>query len=393
MKVNKWTAALASAGVLGGVTAQAEESPVMTALASTTISGYVDVSAHWNPDRNRGAVPNFGKGEQNKSDGFNLNVVDLTISKPLDESQWAAGYTAELWLGPDAVGYNTSGGGGDIAVKQAYVELRAPLRNGLDFKVGVFDTIIGYEYANNNLNPNYTRSWGWTVEPTQHTGALMSYAFNDMISASAGIANTFGAGINARAHGSTTEPKSESDKTALGALAVTLPESTGFLEGSTIYGGIVYGFDNIDNGALSGANRVNYYAGATLNTPVDGLTFGLAWDYATASASVVGGGPGYHQNVFGLYASHQTTEKMSLHLRGEYAQGDGLFVQPDGDDGEIWSVTGTVQYDLWDNVISRLEVRYDSADGASSGPGAGPLGATWSEDEEWLIALNLIYNF
>ncbi|HAV64639.1 MAG TPA: hypothetical protein DCY13_20015 [Verrucomicrobiales bacterium] len=390
MKMNKWTAALASAGVLGGVTAQAEESPVMTALASTTISGYVDVSAHWNLDRNRGAVPNFGKGEVNKSDGFNLNVVDLTISKPLDESQWAAGYTAELWFGPDAVGYNpTAYGDGNesFAVKQAYVELRAPAGNGLDFKVGVFDTIIGYEYANNNLNPNYTRSWGWTIEPTQHTGVLMSYEFNEVLSASAGIANTFNAGINTRAHASTVEPKKESDKTVMGALSVTLPESTGFLEGSTLYVGSVYGFDAGTQG-ISGGNRVNYYAGATFNLPVDGLSLGLAWDYAGAEPSIFGGGAidGYHQNVFGVYLSHQTTEKLSLHARGEFAKGNLIYTQTDASEGEIWSAVGTIQYDLWDNVLSRLEVRYDNAE-----DGVASLG--WSKRDEVLVALNLIYNF
>ena len=39
------------------------------------------------------------------------------------------------------MGGNTS----DFAIRQAYVALRAPVGNGLDFKVGVFDSIIGYE--------------------------------------------------------------------------------------------------------------------------------------------------------------------------------------------------------------------------------------------------------
>jgi len=59
--------------------------------------------------------------------------------------------------------------------------------NGLDFKVGVFDTVIGYEVADGPYNPNYTRSYGWSIEPTQHTGVLMSYQFNDVISANAGV--------------------------------------------------------------------------------------------------------------------------------------------------------------------------------------------------------------
>jgi hypothetical protein len=30
-----------------------------------------------------------------------------------------------------------------------------------------------------------------------------------------------------------------------------------------------------------------------------------------------------------------------------------------GDDVELFGLTGTVQYDLWENVISRLEIRWD----------------------------------
>ena len=37
-----------------------------------------------------------------KADGFNLDVVQLRIDKPLDEADWAAGYRVDLWFGPDA---------------------------------------------------------------------------------------------------------------------------------------------------------------------------------------------------------------------------------------------------------------------------------------------------
>ena len=41
-----------------------------------------------------------------KQDGFNLDVVKLSIAKPQDESPWASGYQVDLLFGPDAVGYN-----------------------------------------------------------------------------------------------------------------------------------------------------------------------------------------------------------------------------------------------------------------------------------------------
>jgi hypothetical protein len=392
MKVNKWTAALASAGLIGGVTAHAEESPVMTALANTTITGYVDVGAHWNLDSQGGhsdgeggtfaySVPNYGKGEGAKTDGFNLNVVNLTIEKPLDEGQWAAGYKAELLFGPDAVGYNTSVTSigtynSDIGIKQAYVELRAPVGNGLDMKLGVFDTIIGYEVFNNGGNPNYTRSWGWSVEPTQHTGLLASYAFNDTISVSGGVANTLTAGINNRAH----YTKSEADKTAMGSIAITAPESTGFLKGSTLYAGAIYGFSS-----STFDNQANYYAGATLTTPVTGLSLGLAYDYVHQNGGGNTSGDTY-QNVFGLYASYKATEKLSIHARGEYAHGEVISLTSNFDAADIWSGTLTLQYDLWANVLTRLEFRYDNVQD-------GTYWLDLQKDDNYLIAFNAIYQF
>lgn len=381
MKVNKWTAALASAGVLSGVTAaQAEESPVMTALASTTISGFVDTSMHWNPDEQGSSfatLPIYSKFAGNKSDGFNLNVVNLTISKGLDESQWAAGYKAELWFGPDAVAYNSSINGdntSDFGVKQAYVELRTPVGTGLDLKLGVFDTVVGYEYANNNANPNYTRSWGWSVEPTQHTGLLASYAIDDSITVSGGIANTLAPRINNRAQ----PVKSEADKTAMGSIAVTAPESWGFMQGATLYGGAVYGFNGADN-------QANYYAGLTLPTGNEKISVGVAYDYVHQN----GGGNttnDSYQNVYGVYGSFQATEKFSVHVRGEYAMGEVISLSTAGDAAEIWSVTGTLQYDLWANVISRLEIRYDNVED-------GQFWFGTEEDDSWLVALNVIYSF
>src|SRR5438046_8490926 len=124
MKFNKWTLALAAGGVVSlGSIAQAEEKPmsqVLTAVSSTTLSGYVDTSAIWKfgtgnanlPGRAFDGTGSGGLGRNNNLDGFNMNVVELQLEKPLSEDQWAAGYRVQLLLSPDANGYNTSPGGG-----------------------------------------------------------------------------------------------------------------------------------------------------------------------------------------------------------------------------------------------------------------------------------------
>ena len=222
MKFNKWTLGLAAVGVVSlASVAKAEEkmSAIQSAMSSTTISGYVDTSAQWNFGTGNDHNPMYKFGGADKADGFNLNVVQLTISKPLDEGEWASGYRADLWFGPDAnvlgtpsVLHNSSGEGSsaDFAIRQAYVALRMPVGNGLDWKIGVFDTIVGYESVEDGNNPNHTRSYGHSIEPQTHTGLLASYRFNDTVSASAGIANTTGPHINARAMAKMAKPSRSS---------------------------------------------------------------------------------------------------------------------------------------------------------------------------------------
>src|SRR6266567_5805891 len=205
MKLNKWTIGLAAVGVVSMASvAKAEEKAnmVQTALSSTSLSGYVDTSAQWNFGTGNNRLPDYKFGGSSKADGFNLNVVQLRLEKPLSEEEWAAGYRVDLWAGPDANVLGTqsvlASSASDFAIRQAYVALRAPVGNGLDFKVGVFDSVVGYESVESGSNPNYTRSYGHSIEPQTHTGVLMSYRFNDLVSASVGIANTMGPIINYR---------------------------------------------------------------------------------------------------------------------------------------------------------------------------------------------------
>ncbi len=406
MKVNKWTMGLAALGLVSiPATSSAEEgkaSGILTALSSTTISGYVNTSIHWNTGTGNDNLPVYGYNNQQKADGFNLDVVKLQIEKPLDEAQWSAGYKAELLFGGDAGAYGTTldqnGDGSAAAIKQAYVALRAPVGNGLDFKVGAFDTVIGYEVFDAGNNPNYTRSYGFTLEPTTHTGVLASYQVSKAVSFSAGIGNTVGPVINEKAN----PPKAESYKTYMASVAVTAPDDWGFLSGSTLYAGLVNGYN-------TGADwdQSSYYLGATLNTPVKNLKVGAALDYLITTGYGNGSSDGDGDATsLSLYASLQATEKLSLHLRGEYAETDTTLLGGTGNlsggNSKFLALTSTLQYDLWNNVISRLEIRWDhqAGDGDMAGWGNAPttvetLGSTpaGTKQNNVLIAANIIYKF
>lgn len=397
---NKWTVALTALGLVSVASvAQAEEaaSSVLTSLSSTTLSGYVDTSAHWNLGTGNENFAPYKFNNANKADGFNLNVVQLRLEKALDESDWAAGYRFDLWAGPDANALNTQssglGSGGDLAIRQAYVALRAPVGNGLDLKMGVFDSIIGYESVEAGNNPNYTRSYGHTLEPQTHTGLLASYRFCDMFSASAGVANTTGSTINERAFNPQdigSNGRAESYKTYMGSVAVTAPESLGFLQGSTLYAGVVSGFNGSAAGTGFGLPTQSYYIGATIATPVTGLRLGAAWDLLDANTSYSGIDVNADVNTLAGYASFQATEKLSLHGRFEWVHLDSD--QPFGVHNEVYSTTGTVQYDLWANVLTRLEFRWDHMDQGEAF-GASDAGGNATRANAFLVALNVIYKF
>jgi hypothetical protein len=431
MTVNKWTAALTAAGVVSVasvVNAEEAASSVMTALSSTTLSGYVDTSAQWNFGTGNANMPPYRFGGTDKADGFNLNVVQLRIEKPLDEAEWSAGYRVDLWAGPDANTLGTqsilAGDVSDFAIRQAYVALRMPIGNGLDWKVGVFDSIIGYESVESPSDPNYTRSYGHSIEPTTHTGLLASYRFNDLISASAGIANTTDPVINSRAQmgsqgwlsgpfaplwnqlyqqwGLTPEAgsnaKAESFKSYMGSIAITAPDSMGFLAGSTLYGGLVNGFSGSVLGSGAGGNQLNYYLGATFATPVTGLRAGVAFDYLDPQDFAVEGVT-LDSRAWALagYLTFQATEKLSFHGRLEWSDSkvSALGVDDGASStahGKILGTTLTMQYDLWKNVISRLELRWDHSLSGDDMFG-GEVEGEPSLINAWMLAANIIYRF
>lgn len=421
MKMNKWTLGLAAIGLVSIPSAlQAEEklSPLRTALSSTVISGYISTSMHWNPGSAGTAggqvPPAYEFNTPAKQDGFNINVVDITIEKPLDEGTWSAGYKVELWMGPDAVGINPAttataplppGGifsstvlGGDLAIKQAYVALRIPIGNGLDLKIGTFDTIIGYEVANAGDNAHYTRSYGYSIEPKSHahSGVLASYQVNKVIGLTAGIANTHNSGLSTRPV-SPSGLVNESFKAYMGSITLTAPDSFGFAAGSALYFGVVTGQDTdpVQGAGLSPANQVSWYAGASFNTPVKGLKVGFAYDYGESPPQPLNlFTTGLNTEAVALYLSYQATKKLSLHGRGEYFRINPLIPLNvpalAGLPSEAIAFTGTIQYDLWANVLSRLEFRWDHSTAGSTGV---PKPFNAADKNAFLVAANLIYKF
>jgi hypothetical protein len=402
MKMNKWTLGLAALGLVsltpGLRAADAAPTPVpVTALSATTISGYVDTSAVWNPGTGNANPAPYAFNGPGKQDGFNLNMVDVKLAKPLEEGQWSAGYTAELMYGPDAAGV----GSVYPNIRQAYVTMRMPVGNGLDWQLGQWDNLLGYESTDSYKDPNFTRSYGYSIEPTEHVGLLASYKFCDAVSLQAGVANTITTGFNRNLSGTPVfgVPSTiESKKGIVSLLTLTAPDSWGSFKGSSLAVGFDYGPGMAYSQKTLGAHIVDkehLYVGATIMTPVTGLSLGAAWDSVNHDDLGGFGSVEGYAATFAGYVSYKVSDKATLNARAEYAYGsafDNLVAPSNAQEAKIFAVTGTFQYDLWANVISRLELRWDtSADGSPMFGGTVP-GVPTARNAV-TVAANVIYKF
>jgi hypothetical protein len=372
-------------------------------VSGTTIGGAVETSAQWKPSTGSTMATRFANTAPDHYNGFNLEYVELRLEKPLDDAQWSAGYKAEMWFGQDA-SWLPGSLGPNLAIKQAYVTLRAPVGNGLDFKIGQFDTIIGYETLSAYANPNFSRNLGNWLEPYSHTGILSSYKVTDWLGLNAGIADgqytvmnqkqpwaqvPYGfPGVPGPAAGSA--PKGNGKLTYLGSVVLTAPESFGFLQGGTLTGSIV------DGGQTFLPNSMNYYVGLTIPTPIKEVTLGASYDYVTSSYAA----NSYAQSVAG-YISWQITEKLKFNTRVEYANAGrtpgGVWILPvlgeadgyvAGSPEKLFAVTGTLEYALWANVVTRLETIWDH-----NLIGTGVSGPFNGSNNAVLLLANIAYKF
>ena len=359
MKFNQWTLGLAAVGAVSlASVVNAEEaklSTLNTALSNTVISGYVDAGVQWNlGNANSFANPAYGVGG---ADAISVNNVTVSLDKPLDESPWASGYHVDLNYGSSKIVAV------DNYIRQAYVALRTPVGNGIDWKVGAVDGITGYEGNTAYMNPNYTRSYGYNLNPASYAAVLGTYKVNDIVSATAGLANGF------------SNVNTLSSKDYIASVALTAPKSCGFMSGSTL---------NLQTIQTFG-NGVNFYSvNGTFNTPIAALKLGLAYDKTESLAAAAADG-----NIYGAYVTYQATDKLNFALRTEYVDGQNLGTPGFGfgaGKGKGEEITATVSYDLWANVVSRAEFRWDHAESAYQFNNN-------NTENAYLLAVNLVYKF
>ena len=125
-----------------------------------------------------------------RSNEFNLYQLDLFIEKVVTKSKnWDVGGRFDYMFGTDTR-YTQATGNWDthlmnpnsyynMALPQTYVEVFAPVGNGLNGKFGHFYTIIGYESVPSALNFFSSHTYSFKSSPFTTSGALFNYTIND----------------------------------------------------------------------------------------------------------------------------------------------------------------------------------------------------------------------
>jgi len=371
MKMNKWTMALAAAGVVSlSSVAQAQEAAAgaEALAASTTLSGYISTSHTSVSDNGHGKT--FRSGT---NDGFALDVVSLSISGGnLGTEDGSAAYNLEMWIGPAASDIETgdSGANADLALMEANIELLASLgEQDVKLTVGQFGTTVGAETYDYTDNAFHSRSFGFAIEPTHHTGVKAETSL-EAFDLTVGIVND------------STDPDTNADRgnnAVITGLSYTLGDSVGWLGGTELtYGGV-------HEAGADDSDVTNYYFGLTKEITTD-LTYSLAWDIRedgqTKSAAVNGA----DSNIVGHYLSYPLGGG-TLNLRVEHGNinsvdldGNGVSIDGVNDIDGLESITIGYDYPIWTGVTSRIEYSQTDWDDKDDG----------STDA---LGINLVYSF
>jgi len=142
----------------------------------------------------------------------------------------------------------------------------------------------------------------------------------------------------------------------------------------------------ITSGTLIAAEKVE----GTDVYNLQGEKLGLAYDYEAVSHQPISSS-GY-ANAVGVYATYQATEKMSFNTRGEWFTQSKSNAGP-GYPSKVFALTETIQYDLWKNVLSRVEFRWDHSGDGSPAYGNNNANGTPTLKNSYELIANIIYKF
>lgn len=355
----------------GHATPQAEgQGGLLLAAQDIQIGGYIDTQFNWNLTQSGATVAggNVGRIFDTDRRSFTVNAAELTFEREANPDG-GAGFRIDIQYGEDAAVVNADGSGtGDgvagadkVDLQQAYVEYIQPLNfwkdsailpDSIRFKVGRFVTLAGLEVIEAIDNWNISRSFafGLTI-PFTHTGIRTHFGlFDDFLDVYLGLNNGWDLAVDNNTY-------------------KTLEAAVGFspLENLSLFHALYWG---PEMAATNGQKRFLLTNVATFDITEN---FSVMGEFNFGTQRRTGIATGVFENAqwysWAGYVRYQATEKLAFAYRAELLRDTdnfrtgGTFPVPDH---TFWEQTLTAEYQLTDNMLARLEFRYDKADNAAA---------------------------
>lgn len=332
--------------------------------------GYVAASYTEHIDQNE----NFQGKVYDQNQGFNMNQADFYFKKDAP-ADGGAGFKIDILAGRDNTTMQSASTGAAVVSQQgisssrvdfneAFIEVNTPTGVGesdvlpsvVNWKVGRMVTLAGREVINPAANWNISRSIGYGYGlPFRHTGIRTNTKwFNEKLD--------FYFGVN---NGWDNDIETNAGRTVEFAVGVSPLENVKYFT-TILYGPEVVGT----------AEQPTFLWTHVLDWAVtNALSLGAAIDWGHQKDILgTGAGTGENDNWLELagYARYQINEKWAGAFRSEIFQNQGqsrAFALSSatgpgaGGNDTVFGNTFTLEYKMYENLITRLEYRLDKASG------------------------------
>ncbi len=388
LKAVNSTKEIPSSGSVAQDAMAADDNPVMTLFKQTKLSGFVDAGyqVSFNHMHKEAASSNHAKPGANanqirifddRADSFYLHAVQLNLER-LATKDMIVGYHLELAAGHDPLIYD----GANVSLQEGWLQIMAPIGDGLDIRVGKMAMLCGYEVLENVNNMNYSRGMLFgIIQPFTSTGIRASYWFGQQFGATLGFSN----GINNLATG--TDTYSDDDQSKMVEFQVAAKP----MKDLSISATLLYGHES----NLSGSTGDGYYLfDLVVSYTMDKLTLALNFDKSSIQG-VANSAPGSRGPLSGIamYAKYAFSDTLSEALRLEYFSDTDGVILTNVNGSRVFSVTATTEMKVAQQLILRAELRADNSNDRIFTRGGGSTGADRAARGDYTLGFEAIMPF